>query len=276
MRTFELDSPEPNRAATWVELTLVYEGKSVSKERLKSQMNDCNGDVADHDVDLVWLELRKREFRYGSKPPFKMTDGTVKSNINWKKFPHYMLCLLLEMYGNTVDPVKTGKLFERISYYAIKRYLGGDAILYGFPENQKLSKIATDMGETFIIEPRPRYKDRGVDVLAWKSWNDRRPSQIVILMQCAAGHNWKDKTTELPVDAWNEYIHWACSPIKAFSIPYIISDETEFHDISKEAGLLLDRTRIYKNTIDVPLEQKLKETTISCCNTMINKNSSRW
>src|SRR5436190_627414 len=36
-------------------------------------------------------------------------------------------------------------------------------------------------------------KDEGVDSIAWRPFLDRRPGQKIILLQCAAGSDWKDK-----------------------------------------------------------------------------------
>ena len=55
-------------------------------------------------------------------------------------------------------------------------------------------------------------------------------------LQCAAGHNWRDKLP-VPVDAWLQYIHWACNPLKAFAVPCVV-DEKDWHEMSKDKGIL--------------------------------------
>ena len=84
-----------------------------------------------------------------------------------------------------------------------------------------------------------------MDVVAWKPFleKSRRPSQVVILLQCAAGQGWRNKTGDLPLHAWEQYIHWSCNPIKAFAVPYVIP-KRDWHDVSKEGGILFDRIRI--------------------------------
>jgi hypothetical protein len=62
-------------------------------------------------------------------------------------------------------------------------------------------------------------------------------------LQCASGRNWKNKTLKLPYDSWIQYVHWACNPIKAFSLPFIVPDR-DWHETSREAGVIFDRIRI--------------------------------
>ena len=63
------------------------------------------------------------------------------------------------------------------------------------------------------------------------------------MAQCAAGKNWKNKTMDLPLKSWTQYLQWANDPITAFIVPCIISDG-QWHEVSREAGILIDRIRI--------------------------------
>ena len=97
--------------------------------------------------------------------------------------------------------------------------------------------------------PEARYKDRGVDIISWMpfpepDYDNRRSSQLVVLSQCAAGHDWRKKTRELPMAAWTQYIHWATDPMRAFAVPCVIGEDM-WHDIAREVeGLVFDRIRI--------------------------------
>jgi hypothetical protein len=105
------------------------------------------------------------------------------------------------------------------------------------------------MQERFIEAPAIRYKDRGVDIIAWKHFeepdhSDSRSCQFVVLSQCAAGHNWRDKTRELPMGSWVQYLHWANVPMTGFAVPCVIDDDL-WHDVAREVeGLVFDRIRL--------------------------------
>ncbi len=65
----------------------------------------------------------------------------------------------------------------------------------------------------------------------------------------------------MPLDAWCEYIHWGCKPMRAFAVPCIIN-EYEWHDASLDKGLIFDRIRIVnllQNGVqDIDFRQELK------------------
>jgi hypothetical protein len=61
-------------------------------------------------------------------------------------------------------------------------------------------------------------------------------------MQSTVEQHWKDKLP-VPLDAWCQYIHWGCSPVRAFAVPCIVTDH-EWHDTSVDKGILFDRVRI--------------------------------
>src|SRR6266852_355991 len=136
------------------------------------------------------------------------------------------------------------QLEERQSRYS-RQFFSCDADMPVLADVQadiasRVKDVATLLREKFIEAPAARYKDRGVDVIAWQpfvehSAGEHRSNQIVILAQCAAGSNWREKTGQLPYQAWIEYVHWACHPVRGFAVPRVIPPEL-WHDVSKESG----------------------------------------
>ncbi|RZK58475.1 MAG: hypothetical protein EOO87_00145, partial [Pedobacter sp.] len=137
-------------------------------------------------------------------------------------------------------------------------------MIYGFPSDQDVKYIAEKfLGEKFIALPPSYRKDRSLDIIARKPWDDLRPSQIVLLIQCAAGNNWKQKLNDLNLTAWTKYIHFAAMPIKGFTVPVIISDETALQEHSYDAGIIIDRARLYRNTYGFDLVDPDLRTALS-------------
>ena len=201
-------------------------------------------------VDRVWSVLRIRLTLYGASPPYTMEGEHIASNISLEQQPAYLACLLFSVFGNPEPSLVGGTIFEKISTEAVKNYLGGDAITTGFPSNMKIEDVANSIGERFNFEPHTIAKDSGVDIVAWKKFNDERPSQCVILVQCAAGGNWKNKTG-VPLNAWRRHIAWTAPPQSGFCIPASISDYELFVHYSALGGnIFFDRTRIYRNVIN--------------------------
>jgi hypothetical protein len=253
--------------ADWVEFYSALEENEISMTEVSSAIETYGGfEPEDSFMSDIWSELDRRQLLYGEKPPFIVDPSSVIPTIKWENNPEYMMCLLLSILGNSEDATATGKLFERLSSEAIKNYLGGCTIIYGHPSKQTVKDIANNLYERFNFPPSPNFKDRGLDVIGWKPFEDRRPSQVVILFQCAAGKNWKSKLRDLPIDAWCNYIAWGVKPIRGFILPQIVPHK-EFEDCSCDAGVLIDRARIYRNTFNYDLGDELRDQIrIWCCN----------
>ena len=233
--------------ADWVEFYIFAMDDSISKSELLSFIESSSGSEPEQSfIDDIWLELERRLVLYGNNKPFQLEPREVKPKIKWKDFPEYLTCVILSIDGNAVDSVKTGKLFERLSCKAVVNYFSGDSIIYGYPNKLTIEQIAKHMFESFIKEPSPEYKDSGVDIICWKSFNDNRKSQTVALIQCAAGYNWSNKLSDIRYRAWTQYIRWGANPLMGFTVPVVIN-EKRYDDFVTDAGIMFDRPRIYQN-----------------------------
>ena len=263
--------PNPDSAfsvADWVELAVATTEQILSKTRISRLIEQQTG-VEPEEAFLsdVWRELSVREKLYVQQP-FKVDSLSVEICADFSAKIPYMTCLLMSLLGVGRTRRKTAKLFERMTAVAVKKYLCGDAVVFGWPVEaggrssikDRVRELAGRLNERFAEPPRAEYKDRGVDVVGWKPFGEPRSNQIVVLLQCAAGQDWRYKTTELPIGSWEQYIRWAHNPITAFAVPCIISDAL-WHDVSREAGILFDRVRIINlishETLDNSLEKEL-------------------
>ncbi len=260
-----------SNVADWVEFYIFAMNNSISKSELLSFIEDSSGSEPDQSfIDDVWLELERRLILYGVNKPYNVDVREILPLINWKEFPEYLTCIILSIDGNSIETVKTGKLFERLSCKAVTNYFSGLSIIYGHPSKQTVKSIATQMSETFISEPSHHFKDRGVDIICWKPFNDRRKSQTTALIQCAAGFNWDSKLLGIPYDAWNHYIHWGAKPLKGFTVPIVIN-EKRYDDVVTDAGIMFDRPRIYQNIqYEYEIDNELTIDLINWCEPRIN------
>jgi hypothetical protein len=244
------DYNDVQQVADWIELRILVEGEGTSKTALSSHLESIGGEEpADSFMGFVWDELHYRHSIL-LQPHYSMTDQIVEPIMSLAVWPFYVACLILSLHGCSEGDRTITKLFERLSCQAVRNYLQGNAIVVGWPRGQhqgrnrkrKVQEIAQLVDERFIEEPSVRYNDRGVDVIGWSPFADKRSGQVVILMQSAAGHNWNEKPP-VPLEAWCEYIHWASRPIRAFAVPCVVI-RTHWHDKSMDKGLLFDRIRI--------------------------------
>ena len=238
-----------NRVADWVELYVIYEYETLSKSEIASNIRAGGREPSEIEIDSVLAELERREQLYGSTSPFKVEDNVVVPKINWRECPGYTMCLIYSMQG-VKDAADGGtKLFERVASEALKSYLKGETVTIGFPASlglkEQVVQLALKTKESLgRREPLPSDNDRGVDVVGWKPHGDNRNSQVVVLMQCAAGIHWRNKK-QIPLTAWTQFIHWGFSPITGIAIPQIAS-LSNWNNIVDEYGFIIDRIRIFK------------------------------
>lgn len=269
---FKYNIPDPsslNVVADWVELFITFNKDSISKSELSSYIQASKGTEPEDDfLDSIWTVMRDRAILYGDDCPYNVEAKLISYNIEWEDYPEYLACLIYALEGNpntvSTSASEAGKYFERISNEAVRNYLGGDSIIYGFPSELTVKEIAEDfLKERFNYTPPSYRKDRNLDLIAKRPFGDSRPSQMVLLVQCAAGENWKSKVNELNIVAWAKYINFASTPSKGFTVPVVISDNDRVNEISTDAGVLLDRPRLFRNTykktmLDVDLRNILK------------------
>jgi hypothetical protein len=264
----------------WAELNVIYGNAPLSKAKLISLLED-NGFEEDTDYngdelfDSIIQELEKRQELYGSTPPYSIVNSTIYPLINWNDYPEYLLCLIFSYWGAANSNGGTS-LFERISNIALKRYLNGEAITLGFPNNGNLpfqiDNIATSMGEDRAAKnPPPQAKDRGVDVIGWMPFGDNRRGQIIVLMQCAAGKNWGLKKPIL-LSVWSQYINWFYeTTVPSISITEIITTR-KWSNAVENYGVIFDRARIYRFLYkpNTPIDANLRAEVIAWCGAKLN------
>lgn len=252
----EIPNPDSTTGlADWVELSISVSSNSLSKAAVASAIEGVAGEEPSEGfIASIWRELERRQRLY-SRSFFRIEDRLIEPGNGCQPL-EYLACLLLSLYGAQGRAHRPAKLFERLSCEAISCYLSGQAVVFGWPSDpddgpdqeeesrikHKIRRVAETLGERFREAPPATFKDRGLDVVGWIPFVDRRSSQIVVLIQSTVGQNWKDKLP-VPLDAWRQYVHWGCNPVKAFAVPRVVNDY-EWHEASVDKGILFDRVRI--------------------------------
>lgn len=268
------DSTSIGSISDWVELYLITACENISKSKLILLLEENGCDRAEDDIDSVFSELERRTLLYGLDAPFAIDNNIAIPLKNWQQVPEYFLCLWFS-YNGAYNSHAGTKLFERLSSEALKFYLYGNITVLGFPSDQALSKqldcISNLLGENRGENPNSTVKDRGVDIIGWKSFEDSRNSQIIVLMQCAAGKNWDTKKS-ITKSAWGTYIHWNPNyVITSISVSSLLGSQ-EWKDRVHDFGMIFDRARIYRylyqnNNI---IEESLRSEVIDWCSKKLN------
>jgi hypothetical protein len=252
------DADDSERVADWVELALSLGEASFSKSKLSSVVRDASGvEPAEAFISDIWRHLRGRIALYSTDFFEIHADLVTRNDEVIEGRLEYQVCLFFSLYGASAQEGSEPKLFERMSAEAICHHIGGQVFVFGWPVladvqtaiADRVRQVSASMQERFVEAPAVRYKDRGVDIITWKPFaepdqSNTRSGKLVVLSQCAAGHDWRKKTRELPMASWTQYIHWATDPMAGFAVPCVIGDDL-WHDVAREVeGLVFDRVRL--------------------------------
>jgi hypothetical protein len=284
-------SEEASDLADWVEASCLFVDGSLSHSQIGLALGA--EELDDTIVEDISYEVHRREQMAKSYP--LTTRGTrffVKRK--WNQSVAYSFQLLLTflrefgLSGDTRAWPRLSKQFERLSELAVRQYLHGLSLNIGTPRNAPIPRGFADclhhISQTVREHPvrqehldysGPVGKDEGVDVVAWIPFEDDTPSQVVLLVNCSAGKDWKEKRTELDMKYWSKIIDWHVRPSQGFSIPFVYQrDEAEWRGLSTHVGVLFDRMRIsalFESSRQTQEKTLLVSELQKSCKTLIGK-----
>lgn len=267
------DTNDINRIADWIELYVLSENKPISKSKILSVLEDCSVSIDEETIDSSILELLRRLTLYGTVKPYRIKNNVITPKFNWKKYPEFTLCLYYSTYGAGKNvkgkPADKGrKLFEEITKVCIESHLHCKSFMFGFPSTHsfkiQLDTFAKLVRENRYEDPNPNDKDRGVDLVAWKEFDNIRNNAVLFFIQCAAGKNWDEKKP-VAIESYRSYFNFnSKAVISSLSITQVIAID-EWNNATNDYGIIIDRARIFraitsKNySITVSVKNKIKE-----------------
>lgn len=191
----------------------------------------------------------------------------------------YTFCLLTSairdqcIQGTGVAPLERTlpNHFQAIATEAAAGILGGDVVSFGWPRPggtaflPALHDVASRLrlGSPLTTPPlwsNGRDKDAGIDVIAWRDFNDARPGKLVLFGQVASGNNWTEKSVKSDTP---RFLSWFSEHPTKHYIPAIFIPFPQHHACGgranatfeavahaeawlreQEFGLVIDRLRI--------------------------------
>ena len=253
------------REIEWLELNLLKNNRSLSKSLI--------GNLSGEEETIVneWISILESRVNLYKKPIYTITNGIIKPNYSWKEIPEYFLCLYYSFNGANDHSGGTG-LFEKISAQALKNFLNGEVFILGFPSSKTFNEYLDEIGnlcfEDRILPAHYSYKDDGVDVVGYKSFQDNRSSNLYVLLQCAAGKHWTAKKA-IVMNRWLKYFKWySDNLIQSIStVDFVENEKWEKH--SSSFGMLIDRLRIYNFLYEKTVDANLRLEVTNWCNDKI-------
>lgn len=272
-------SNDINRIADWIELYVIFSGASISKSKALSILQK-ELQIDEQDIDSVIQELKRRLSLYGGTQPFRIEKNNIIAKFNWKKYPYFALCLYYSTYG--VGVVKKGctrdmgtKLFEDITKECLEKSLQSPGFLFGFPSpvsfKVQLDEFAKHIKEKRLEDPNPHDKDRDVDLILCKTFDDIRNNCMLFFVQCAAGKNWDEKKP-VAIESYRRFLSFndRKTTISSLATTQVV-DVNDWQNACDDYGIILDRARLYRvfsqKTI---ISKKLNDDIVNWCKAKLN------
>lgn len=254
--------------ADWLELNAVAEGQ-CSLGDLTTALH-AEGDTDERVQDVLGAVASELIFRSASAAtgyPFTNSNGSIVPASGVREST-YLHCLLLTYFGPGHAPLKSAglfpdRMFEAICREAARTLLDGEttkatAVRFGAPRVRgelaasfikaidELCELIGDGGGFNAYEAvNASWRgDRGLDIVAWRPL-DSRPGQLMLFGACASGKDWHDKLDELSEDFSHDWmrLRHIPPPVRAFFTVQVI-EKTDWRNVARRVGLLLDRPRI--------------------------------
>jgi hypothetical protein len=241
-------SNDINRVSDWIELFVLSSGNSISKSKIVSVLQKDGVNIEEEDIDSAFSELRRRLYLYGKTVPYTISGNIVAPNFDWKGFPEYTLCLYYSTYG-AGNPDAGTKLFEDITKICLEIFLQANGYMFGFPNNKpfkdQLDEFASNIKEKRFQDPGSSDKDRGVDVVVYKEFDNIRSNCLLIFIQCAAGKNWNDKKP-VSIGSYGRFLNInRKTAISSLALTQIV-DIDDWLNACDDYGIIIDRARLYQ------------------------------
>lgn len=266
---FNLDIPSTlddcYGSADWLEMRMLVRGdQQISRaellEFLAAEMNTVPQAI-ESEVAFMMDEIVRRRELGGKNYPFCLEENLIKIDATADaEFYKFLLLLSLEKSPlrktkkyNTVD-----FLFDDVVAEAVIGYLGKntETLRFGSPSrNGRPTRFATalDWLAGLIGIPsgpnkgKPTIKDGGLDVIAWKKFDDERMAFAVMLIQCTIQREWFIKANDIDANVWDSRIQFNRSPMSALAIPFIIPvDYDNWGDLRCKVSVMFDRLRLIR------------------------------
>lgn len=240
----------------------------------------------------VLAECRKRAAKLGGSYPFEL-DRDVIALREGTEFDCYAFLLVADLghhYPELKDALtpdaESGRLMEKIVEAATKGIFGRSQ-RFGWPREpewptaineriDQLGKLLSIPVDALEGKTEPADNDRTLDVVGVLQIDGSQDATLVVLVQCAAGKNWKQKLGDPSVSAWQNLLLWNSMLIRAVALPWRLGGRkgdwrySRIYQMSN-CAMVLDRPRLLTGRPDVHLDPRVRSEIEAWWRRAINK-----
>lgn len=248
--------------ADWAESAMFIEQRQyMSRASLRHRLRialSTEGDEIELGVDLLLSEVVRRDQIASQTYPFNETvEGLARKGIPDEALYEFLLWLSVSpRYRQEHRYREIDEPFDTLVKQALIRCLSpnakgvrfafpsSDGRPPGFPEAVHWLAQLLNLSSGAAI-PRPRVRDGGVDLVAWRPFRDRRTGFIVVLCQCTVEENWPPKAKDIVVGKWNGWIDFGLNPLTVLAIPFAVPMAFDrWDELRRTVNIILDRLRL--------------------------------
>lgn len=263
----DIEARGAHQTADWIEAVLLaHPQTTLSRDGLAVLGAEQLG-MESAAMNVGFREMDRRSRILGALYPFSVNNLATRRHAEAIQTPYAALLHLTphSVYRQLIQTttVEMETLFEDIASQACAALLGsgGQAVRFGWPSQigrprefpaaveWLADKIGLEVGHGY--RP-PARKDGGVDVVAWRSFPDRRPGIPLVLAQCTLQEDIVTKSRDVETRVWASWLRMDVDPLTALVVPGTISRPLDWDEISVRT-LLLDRLRTSELCGQVPV-----------------------
>jgi hypothetical protein len=262
---FRLDIPnvdDTNALADWIEISILRRARAqLSRARVIEWLGaslDASAKELDLPISWAFKEIARRRRIVGGAYPLTVEETQIRLTVTHAS-AFYVFLLLVSLDGpmrrarrfNEID-----RIFDRVVQEAVRSYLGPktNTLRFGWPPSEgrpasfrnALDWLSERIG--LPIGPghsAPNTKDGGLDVVAWKPFNDKRSAFALALVQCTVQSDWHPKAKDLLDHVWMGRIDSGRPVMLSLAIPFVIpKNYAKWDDLRRMTSVVFDRLRL--------------------------------
>jgi hypothetical protein len=245
--------------ADWLEIAVIANGSKGNTLHKLEQWASELCQLSQVQVSSGLSVMLRRSKVLGDNYPFEINDYAVVFNEKKLISPYIYLLSITRptyqaMWQNPSPTQEDSDLFESFVSVVMHGFLGvnGKALPFGWPSKvgrpQDFNGAIVWLAEKMGIEPGaafrpPRRKDGGVDVVAWKSFNDRRTGFPIYLIQCTLQKEYVSKSRDIDLRLWSGWLELDRDPVTVLAVPRTIPAGEQWNEVSANS-ILMERIRL--------------------------------
>ena len=239
--------------ADWLELLALVRGVALGIDEL-TELALASG-ARQADLSIALQTMRSRMQILGTLYPYRVANG-VAARPNAADHPYVTLLLLSPPSPvRRLEPLSATALhLEQVTAAAMSGLFGDRTrvVRFGWPSDEgrppefpdAIRWLAKEMGVEIGAAYRPPYrKDGGVDVVAWRPFEDGRPGFPVMLTQCTLEDRYDHKAGDVDLRVWAGWLRLDTPPLTALAVPSVVPHGERWNALSART-MVFDRVRL--------------------------------